>query len=134
MLTRVLDPRVDELVKTERRALVQLRAALARFGATPADQATLDRSVEQLDELFLLVVAGEFNSGKSAFINALIGQPVLEEGVTPTTAQVTILRHGEQAQRVVVGPHQLAVTAPVDLLKDIHIVDAPGTNAVIREH
>jgi small GTP-binding protein len=134
VLTRVLDPRVDELVKTERRALVELRAALARFGATPADQATLDRSVEQLDELFLLVVVGEFNSGKSAFINALIGQPVLEEGVTPTTAQVTILRHGDQAQRVVVGPHQLAVTAPVDLLKDIHIVDTPGTNAIIREH
>ena len=26
------------------------------------------------------------------------------------------------------------VTAPVDFLKDIHIVDTPGTNAIIREH
>jgi small GTP-binding protein len=134
VLTRVLDPRLDELLKTERQALVELRAALARFGATPADQATLDRSVEQLDELFLLVVIGEFNAGKSAFINALIGLPVLEEGVTPTTSQVTILRYGEHEQRVVVGSHLHAVTAPIDLLREIHIVDTPGTNAIIREH
>ena len=31
------------------------------------------RSIRQLDELFLLVVVGEFNAGKSAFINALLG-------------------------------------------------------------
>jgi small GTP-binding protein len=134
VLTRVLDPRLDELVKTERRALVDLRVALARFGATAEDQATLDRSVEQLDELFLLVVVGEFNAGKSAFINALIGSPVLEEGVTPTTAQITLLRHGDRQQRVVSGPRLHTVTAPVDLLREIHIVDTPGTNAIIREH
>ncbi|MGH9313054.1 MAG: dynamin family protein, partial [Vicinamibacterales bacterium] len=134
MLTRVLDPRLDELLKTERRALIELRAALARFGATPEDQATLDHSVEQLDELFLLVVIGEFNAGKSAFINALIGRPVLEEGVTPTTSQVTVLRHGDREQRLVAGPHLHTMTAPIDLLREIHIVDTPGTNAIIREH
>ena len=42
--------------------------------------------IEQLDELFLLVVVGEFNAGKSAFINALLGQRVnvmiLEKALT----------------------------------------------------
>ena len=28
----------------------------------------------------------------------------------------------------------LVVTAPVELLRDVHIVDTPGTNAIIREH
>ncbi len=134
MLARVLDPGLDELLKTERRALVELRVALARLGASPEDQATLDRSVEQLDELFLLVVIGEFNAGKSAFINAVVGHPVLEEGVTPTTSQITILRHGERSQQIVAGPRVLHVTAPIDLLREIHIVDTPGTNAIIREH
>ena len=41
-------------------------------------QAELD-----LDELFLLVVVGEFNSGKSTFINALLGSPILKTG-TPS--------------------------------------------------
>ena len=37
-------------------------------------------SREQLALPFLLVVVGEFNAGKSAFINALLGARVLEEG------------------------------------------------------
>ena len=48
-------------------------------------------SIQQLDQLFILVVVGEFNAGKSAFINALIGSPVLEEGVTPTTSAIQLL-------------------------------------------
>ncbi len=33
----------------------------------------LEDALKQLDELFLLVVVGEFNSGKSTVINALLG-------------------------------------------------------------
>ena len=33
----------------------------------------LTDALKQLDELFLLVVVGEFNSGKSSVINALLG-------------------------------------------------------------
>ena len=33
----------------------------------------LGDALKQLDELFLLVVVGEFNSGKSSVINALLG-------------------------------------------------------------
>jgi small GTP-binding protein len=134
VLRRLFDPRLDELLKIERRALTELRVALARLDASPEDQATLDRSVEQLDELFLIVVVGEFNAGKSAFINALVGHSILEEGVTPTTSQITVLRYGERDQRVVAGPSLLHVTTPIDLLREIHIVDTPGTNAIIREH
>jgi small GTP-binding protein len=133
-MRRLFDSGLDELLKTERRALTELRVALARLGASAEDQATLDRSVEQLDELFLLVIVGEFNAGKSAFINALVGHPTLEEGVTPTTSQITVLRYGEREQRIVAEQNVLHVTAPVDLLREIHIVDTPGTNAIIREH
>ena len=38
------------------------------------DQEALAQSIRRLDELFLLVVVGEFNSGKSTFINALVGR------------------------------------------------------------
>ena len=38
------------------------------------------------DERFTVVVLGEFNHGKSTFINALLGAPVLPTGITPTTA------------------------------------------------
>ncbi len=98
MLSRILSGAEDELVREERRVLARLRTALARFDAAPEHQQALARSIEQLDELFLLVIVGEFNSGKSAFINALVGTTVAQEGVTPTTAQINVLQYGEQSR------------------------------------
>jgi small GTP-binding protein len=134
MLRRILDKKQDVLLAEERRLLGELAVALARFDAAGDDQAALERSVRQLDELFLLVVAGEFNAGKSAFINALLGSRVLEEGVTPTTTRVQILKHGPAVSRTTAEAALDVVTAPVDLLSEINIVDTPGTNAIHREH
>jgi len=134
VLTGLLDPAQQDLVRDERRILGELRSSLIRFGASDDNLAPLERSIEQLDELFLLVVVGEFNAGKSAFINAIVGEPVMSEGVTPTTAQVTLLRHGDRTSTPATRDGVVTVTAPADLLREIHIVDTPGTNAVIREH
>jgi small GTP-binding protein len=134
MLARLLTPAQEELLREERRLLDRLRALLARFDLAAAPSSALDRSIEQLDELFLLVIVGEFNSGKSAFINALLGSRVVEEGVTPTTAQINVLQYGEVLDRQVREASLHVITAPAPLLREIHIVDTPGTNAVIREH
>jgi small GTP-binding protein len=134
MLARLLTPAQEELLREERRLLARLRALLARFDLAAAPSSALDRSIEQLDELFLLVIVGEFNSGKSAFINALLGSRVVEEGVTPTTAQINVLQYGEVLDRQVREASLHVITAPAPLLREIHIVDTPGTNAVIREH
>lgn len=134
MLAKILDPAQDELLKEERRILSRLQMALVTFDAAPDHQSALQRSIAQLDELFLLVIVGEFNAGKSAFINALVGSPVAQEGVTPTTAQINVLQYGETAGRHVKENNLHVITAPADILRDIHIVDTPGTNAIIREH
>ena len=134
MLSKLLSPDQDELLKEERRILGRLRLSLSKFDAAPEHQSALEKSIEQLDELFLLVVVGEFNAGKSAFINALLGSRVVEEGVTPTTAQINVLQFGDATDRQVREPALHVITAPVPLLRDIHIVDTPGTNAIVREH
>ena len=134
MLSKILTDAQDELLKDERRVLSRLRLALSRFGAAADQQQALEHSIEQLDELFLLVVVGEFNAGKSAFINALLGSKVVTEGVTPTTAQINVLQYGETVGRQVRQSNLHVITAPAPLLREIHIVDTPGTNAIIREH
>ncbi len=134
MLRRILNRDQDELLAENRRLLAALRAALARFDASADDQETIERSARQLEELFLLVVAGEFNAGKSAFINALLGDKVLEEGVTPTTTRIHLIQHGPTVTREPLGTALDRITAPVDLLLDINIVDTPGTNAIHRDH
>jgi small GTP-binding protein len=130
----ILSREQEELLKRTRDVLARLRDLLADAGATEQDRSALAESIRQLDEFFLLVVAGEFNSGKSAFINALIGRQVLQEGVTPTTSQIHVLQYGEEAGKM---PREQGVwlhTAPVELLRNINIVDTPGTNAILREH
>jgi small GTP-binding protein len=47
-------------------------------------------------EHFHLVVLGEFNHGKSTFVNALLGDEVLPTGITPTTAAINHVVHAER--------------------------------------
>ena len=131
---RVLSEQTDQQLTAARRLLSDLQVELASVPATGPDATTLAESVRQLDELFLLVVVGEFNAGKSAFINALLGTSVLDEGVTPTTAHIHLIRYGAATSTEVLSSGIRLVTAPVDFLENLHIVDTPGTNAIIREH
>src|SRR5690606_28193162 len=45
-------------------------------------------AADDLDQPLLVTIMGEFSSGKSTFINALIGEEVAATGVTPTTATI----------------------------------------------
>ncbi len=134
MITPGLDETRRALLGDERRLLGELRDWLVRLEAPEEQRQALADSIEQLEEPFLLVVVGEFNAGKSAFINALLGQGVLEEGITPTTARISLLRHGEEVGREVTAAGVESLTAPSEILRDLVIVDTPGTNAVLREH
>jgi small GTP-binding protein len=130
----VLSPELQTQLNNGRQLLAELRDALTRFGASADDQGALAASIRQLDEFFLLVVVGEFNAGKSAFINALAGQPILREGVTPTTARIHVLKYGDALTQGTDEQGLEVSLAPVELLRDVHIVDTPGTNAIMREH
>jgi small GTP-binding protein len=134
VLTRVLDAAAQRDLAETRQLLGDVRETLATAPATEEDARTLSAAVAQLDDLFLLVVVGEFNAGKSAFVNALIGEKLLDEGVTPTTSRIHLLTYGEQSSHQLMPSGIQVVSAPVDLLRDIHIVDTPGTNAILREH
>jgi small GTP-binding protein len=134
VMQKILDKRQTELLAEERRLLSDLHATLVRCAASREDQSTLERSIRQLDDLFLLVVVGEFNAGKSTFINALLGRQVLPDGVTPTTTRVHHLKYGEANGGSVGESGIQEITAPVDILDEVHIVDTPGTNALDRDH
>jgi small GTP-binding protein len=129
----ILPDAVRQVLTDERIVLGQLRELLATDASSAADIAQLRQAELDLDELFLLVVVGEFNAGKSAFINALLGAPVLREGVTPTTAVITRVRYGPAPAERREGP-LLEVSYPLNLLRDVAVVDTPGTNAILREH
>ena len=130
----ILSEQQHELLSAEQAILERLAAALEAFPATDEDRDSLRNATLQLGELFLLVIVGEFNAGKSAFINALVGAPVMPEGVTPTTAVINLLRFGEDQTETMLPDGIIQRTYPADFLDEITVVDTPGTNAIIREH
>ncbi len=134
MLDTILTPEHQEIVREERGLLGEVASALDRSDVAPDERGALADSLRQLDELFLLVVVGEFNAGKSAFINALLDRQLLAEGVTPTTAKIHLLSWGETEGHGAVDAVTERVTAPVEILRQLSLVDTPGTNALDRSH
>lgn len=100
-----------------------------------------------IPSLFTVVFAGEFNSGKSTLINALCGnKELLESGVLPTTDKITVLMASDeddndsnnetktiQVNTGVVAQTELRLlpTTCYPILKDLCIIDTPGTNAIL---
>src|SRR5262249_34649739 len=83
--------------------LVELAAAAEAAGLPSVARDVRDTRLPKLDqERFTIVVLGEFNHGKSTFINALLGKAVLPTGITPTTAVLTHLSHGARATATLV--------------------------------
>ena len=87
-----------------------------------------------LETSAMFVVVGEVKSGKSSFINALFREPICEVAADPCTANIQELVYGTEYRKTVLGSHWERVHLPKDALRDITIVDTPGTNSIIQEH
>lgn len=114
--------------------LLALGAALRDCGGDADSTAIIDNLIASLKEPFVFVVVGEVNVGKSTFLNALFGQDFSQTGVVPTTDKILFFKHGPHHEVVPVTPTLDEVQAPVDFLRDFHIVDTPGTNSIENEH
>jgi small GTP-binding protein len=146
--------------KQTKREIVQRFQQLAEVAesvgmVTLANDIRTTRIPKLESERFHLVVLGEFNHGKSTFVNALLGQDVLPVGITPTTASINHVVYSPttNARAVLLGgeskpldPSQLKdwVTVaggradevayvelgfPSDMLKNnVVLVDTPGVN------
>ena len=131
---RLLTQNQNELVSKIRSLLVEFLSFGENNKISQQNLSLIKDQIIQIDDLFLIVIVGEYNSGKSAFINALLGKNILETGVTPTTSNITILRHGNDQLETNPSPGLSLITIPNSLLEDISLVDTPGTNAILREH
>jgi len=106
-----------------------------------------------------VAIVGQFSSGKSTFLNALLSKDILPTGITPVTSKVIYINYGaEHKLRVTYrsGVHEyrpiedialfsdqrvqnmddikyLSIYAPVELLKEMSFVDTPGLNSPSQE-
>jgi len=90
----------------------------------------------RMTEPFMFVIVGEVKAGKSSFVNALLESereicPVAPQPMTDTIQQIL---YGEKEEIVVVNPYLKKVFLPIDILRDIAVVDTPGTNSIVEHH
>ena len=102
----------------------------------------------------LVAIVGQFSSGKSSFLNALLGSDILPTGVVPVTAKPTFIKYApnymlkilhndgrdeykniDELSAFVDQRHalkdvkNLTIYAPNEILKKISFIDTPGLNS-----
>jgi predicted GTPase len=128
---------VDEVLQGYR---LELDSLLRRVQQLAADinnsrlQETVDNLRRNINEPFLFVVVGEVKAGKSSFINALLGAEVCETDIEPRTDSIQQIVYSNERYIRQIEPSLKKIGLPIDILKDISIVDTPGTNTMIQEH
>ncbi len=126
--------------------------------------ARLERNREKVDDLvegirddFALMVLGEFSSGKSSFINALLKENILATSILPETSAITVVRYGgekkteirykdgrkyelgdesdaELIKRDAKEINRVEISYPLTRLSGFLLVDTPGLNTIFRDH
>lgn len=132
-----LDEKVVQLIEREKPVLNEAIAIIRKAAPMMEEVELLVDAASRLSEPFLLVTVGEFNSGKSTFINALLGRQYLQEGVVPTTNEITLLSYSEiesesfeRCERHPDGQFMCYLSVPI--LKEMNLVDTPGTNVILQ--
>jgi len=162
MLGILLTPDERDLLQARKELVARARELAKEVGAVSLKDYSSTFLENLVDETtFSIVVAGEFNAGKSTLINALLGKKVLEAGALPTTDSITILtqqkedkqqkipeeedvKEEELKEKDRVQKHNVSPTngggvivhhiSNVPLLEDLTFIDTPGTNAVLADH
>ncbi|OEL25369.1 putative transmembrane GTPase FZO-like, chloroplastic [Dichanthelium oligosanthes] len=132
-----LDEKVVQLIEREKPILSEAVSVIRKAAPMMEEVELLVDAASRLSEPFLLVIVGEFNSGKSTFINALLGRQYLQEGVVPTTNEITLLSYSEidsesfeRCERHPDGQFMCYLSVPI--LKEMNLVDTPGTNVILQ--
>lgn len=90
----------------------------------------------RIHEPFMFVIVGEVKAGKSSFINALLdtGREITRVAPQPMTDTIQQILYGEKEETIIINPYLKKIMLPVEILREIAIVDTPGTNTIIEHH
>lgn len=116
-------------------------AAAALNDISPEAQQDRQRLLEVAQDLresfFLVAIIGEFNAGKSSFINALLGESLLPMGITPTTEAIELVRYSPTPNRIPTLREETSTREwahPNTGAPGVALVDTPGTGSVFQRH
>ena len=116
------------------RGLLQRALWMAESCADHEATTILRARLTNLNAAALLVIVGEVKAGKSSFINALMSEDVCQVAPGPCTNRIQELVYGPERSVANLGPSWDRVYLPKEVLREITIVDTPGTNSIVQDH
>jgi len=124
------------------------------FHPSKALRNLLDKYLRRAKYPMEVAIVGQFSSGKSTFLNALLSKDILPTGITPVTSKVNFINYGDDyklkitfksgatefhgiehlarftdQRETIEDIKYLSLYAPVEMLKEISFVDTPGLNS-----
>lgn len=133
MSATLIDPELGKLKRRFAETLLKLQD-LAKQRKLEKELVILQDSLAMMNNPYQFVVVGEVKSGKSSFINALLGVQVCRVDPRPCTDMVQEIVFGDDESEELRGKNLKRISRPVEILKSVAIVDTPGTNTVIERH
>ncbi len=134
-MTRILDQRLQQYKTRIAEIVKDLHDLTISIGHKELAQTVSDLRL-RINEPFMFVIVGEVKAGKSSFINALLdtGKEITKVGPQPMTDTIQQIIFGEHEEVVVINEYLKKIYQPIDILKEIAIVDTPGTNTIVANH
>lgn len=134
---------------------IQIKLLNEKFSPSHQLEAILNKQIRRARYPMEVAITGQFSSGKSTFLNALLAKNILPTGITPVTSKVNFINYGEeyklkityhsgaqefapiesiadftdQREHEMKDIKYLTLYAPMDILKEISFVDTPGLNS-----
>ena len=143
------DDSITGQIKSVQKALLD-----EKFHPSVQLKALFDKLLRRSKYPMEVAIVGQFSSGKSTFLNALLSKDVLPTGITPVTSKVNYINYADEYKLKVTyksGAEEyhalesisrftdqresvqdikyLTLYAPMDILRDISFVDTPGLNS-----
>lgn len=133
MFENIIDEKISEYIENVKEILNNL-LDLSKLINNKDLINKFENYIEKKEYSFLLTVAGEVNAGKSSLINAILGENVLDVDVVPTTDKIYLIYYNHDKKIDIESKYFVKVGLNYPVLKNITIVDTPGTNSIIKKH
>jgi ribosome biogenesis GTPase A len=130
---RILSPELKQQFDSLRNLLQRALWLAERCADIEATQ-ILRARLTNLQAAALLVIVGEVKAGKSSFINALLREDVCEVAPGPCTVRIQELVYGPERRVEALGDSWQRIALPKEVLREITMVDTPGTNSIVKDH
>lgn len=104
--------------------ITQTRYALTQ--STPLhsqNKAIINRLLQDIDKPMKVAIIGQFSSGKSTFLNALLGKEILPSGITPVTAKVCEITYGDEVGLEIHYKNNAVVNKPISYLGEVDEIE-----------